>query len=148
MTSRLVSSSYISYDKVFSAQQPEKAIVERLAFINLLKRVQILASLRKANVVNLTFTPAEGTTQALISVTTEAVEEGDAEDIIEIDSATSSLEIAFNCNLMLQVLNGMKSKNIEVQYTDATTYLRLQSLDEADVYSDHVCLIPPIKKAA
>ena len=148
LTSRLVAGQYFNYTPYFQeVEGHNKAIVNRKELIMLLKRMSVLAFLQKANVATLTFLPvSDENQQAVLKVETEVSEQGDADDIMEIESATAKLEVNINCDLFLKLLQSMKTKQIEIQYTAFDQFLRLQAILEDEKESEHVSIIPPIKR--
>ena len=67
--------------------------------------------------------------------TTEADEEGDAEDSIEIESTTGDIKIVVNCDLVLKCLTSMRSKKVEIFFKDEATFLKFKSVDK-EVYNN------------
>ena len=148
LTSRLVAGQYINYTPYFrEVEGHTKAIVNRKDLALALKRISVLATLTKGNIATITFIPAsEENHQAVLKVETEVKEQGDAEDIIEIDSAGADLKVHMDCDLLLKMLQSMKTKQLEIQYTTFDQFLRLQSIADEEGDSDHVSIIPPMRK--
>ena len=149
LTSRLMAGQYIAYEQYFQEQNGhKKALVNRQELIGLLKRGSVLAFLKKGNMVTLIFNPeSEENQQATIKMITEVKEEGNAEDVIEVESIEDELEIHLDCDIFLTMLNAMKTKQIEIQYIDFKTFLRLESVSDDESVSNHICLLPPMRKA-
>ena len=148
LTSRLVAGQYFNYTPYFQeVEGHNKAVVDRKELITLIKRVSVLAFLQKANVATLTFLPAtDENQQAVLKVETEVSEQGDAEDTMEIGSVTAELEVNINCDLFLKLLQSMKAKEIEIQYTAFDQFFRIQAVLDDENEADHISIIPPVRR--
>ena len=145
VSTRLLSGAYAPYDRIFSMEHEHKAELDRMGLISLLKRVSILASLSKGNMISVAIRPETDATTATLSTSVQVKEEGDASDIMEIKSASAPVDLLFDCDLLLTILNGMKSKVIEMHYVDEKTWAKFQST-ETDVYGNQTCLLPPMQE--
>ena len=144
VSTRLLSGGYANYKKIFATPHANHAKLDRMELLSLLKRVSILASLRKGNMISINVAPETDITKATITTSVEIKDEGDADDNMEIESATAPLNSNFDCDLLIKVLGGMKSKIVEMHYTDEITWAKFQST-EIDVYGDQTCLVPPMQ---
>ena len=143
--SRLQAGDYVNYSRAFEPIQKHEAFVDRTELITLLKRVGILATLQKSNMLQISIaTPKSDDAKAMLTASVSIKGEGDAEDTIEIESASEPVVMNFNCELLIGILSGMKTKVVKLHYSDALTWIRLESTDQR-LKDDQTCLIPPMK---
>lgn len=144
LSTRLLAGVYAPYDQIFASKHEHEAEIDRMALIALLKRASILATLRKGNMISMSIRPKTDVTTATIGVSVKIAEEGEADDVMDIQAASAPVDINFDCDLLLKVLGGMKSKAVKMKYTDEKTWAVYQST-ETEVYGDQTCLIPPMQ---
>jgi DNA polymerase-3 subunit beta len=111
LVTRLIDGSFPNYEQVIPSESQLKAVVEREALLESLRRVSILAS-EKSSPIRLHFKKKSLT----ISVTTPDV--GEAEEVIDAEFSGDSIEVGFNPGYLMDPLRNLDSDKITLELTD------------------------------
>jgi DNA polymerase-3 subunit beta len=112
--SKLIDGKFPDYERVIPQQQGKIIKLDRALFQHSLQRAAILTN-EKFRGVRLVLS-----TGSLKILSTNAENE-EAQEEIEIDYAGDSLDVGFNVNYLLDVLNNLTSESIEVRLADSNS---------------------------
>jgi DNA polymerase-3 subunit beta len=103
--------AFPDYEVVIPKNTQNKAIVNRQAFSDVLKRVALLATDRFQGVA-LEFK------EGLLEVQSQNPELGKASESLEMDYDGETLKVGFNAKYFLDICNAMKSEEISLAFID------------------------------
>lgn len=110
-TSKLIDGRFPDYERVMPADGDKVLVADRLALRQSLTRTSILSNEKYRGV---RFVISEG----LLKIQTQNPDKEEAEDEIEVDYQGDALEVAFNVNYVLDVLNVVASEKVRVLLKD------------------------------
>ena len=109
---RLIDASFPDYTQVIPKSSERRIVLERVPFLDSLKRIGLLASERTHGVrVEL----ANG----LMTLLSDNPEFGKAREEIEIDYDGGDLTIAFNAKYLIDILSILNANKIEIALNEA-----------------------------
>ena len=109
LTCRLIDGKYPNYNAVIPQENPNKLSVNRLSFLNSVKRVSIFSNKTTQQV-------AMKTETAKLLITTEDPEKASkAQEILSVSYESDSIEIGFNASYLKDVLSHLTSDNITLK---------------------------------
>lgn len=114
LLSKLIDGKFPDYDRVIPTAHPKILRLPRLGLLQALQRAAILTN-EKFRGVRLVLAPG---TLRIISSNTEQEE---AQEEIEIDYAGDPLDVGFNVNYLLDVLNNVTTDEVECHLNDANS---------------------------
>jgi DNA polymerase-3 subunit beta len=138
MTSRLVNGKYPNYEAVIPVNNPNKLIVDRVGFLNTLRRVSIYAN--------------QSTLQVRLSISGNAMRMS-AEDIdysnagiehLTVNYNGEDMEIGFNSKFLIEMLQNMDSEQIQIEMSDPGRAGIIVPHDGEDEDEDILMLVMPI----
>ncbi len=123
-TSKLVDGKYPDYEKVLPRGGDKLVVASRASLREALQKAAILCNEKFRGV---RFNLENG----LVRVHSNNPEQEEAELELEVDYNGPSLEIGFNVNYMLDVLNTINSDNVRLTFTDANSSLLVEEVEGA-----------------
>ncbi len=132
----LLDVSYPDYVRFFSndSDNNKKCSVDRLAFLESLKRVMLMAK-DKTNLDLVEFSFQND----YVSMVSNTISLGSAyEQVPVFFQSDEELKIAFNGKYILQVLEALKSEQVELDLKDANSRVMIRPLDSDDY--DYICM--------
>jgi DNA polymerase-3 subunit beta len=133
-TSKLVDGKYPDYEKVLPRGGDKLVVANRSRLRDALQKAAILSNEKFRGV---RFNLQSG----LVRIHSNNPEQEEAELEIEVDYNGADLEIGFNVNYMLDVLNTLEADNVKLTFTDANSSLLVEELDG----SSSVYVIMPMR---
>ncbi|WP_348666343.1 DNA polymerase III subunit beta [Arsenophonus symbiont of Ornithomya chloropus] len=125
-TSKLIDGCFPDYQRVIP-NNPDKIL---LGDCNKLKeafsRAAILSN-EKFRSVNLSITNNQ------IKITAKNTEKEESEEIVDVNYKNTTINIAFNVNYILDVLNALKCKQVNILLTDANSSIQIKNSENNDV---------------
>ncbi len=138
LSTRLISGTFPSYDKLIPKEQPYKAIFKRNDLLGSLERVSILAN-ERTNVVKLSFKKGSNT----IKITANSPDFGNADDEIDVDYKGDNLEIAFNYRYMSEALRNLDTESILLELEASLSPILLKISEKVNY--DYTYLVMPVQ---
>ena len=138
MTSRLVNGRYPNYEAVIPVNNPNKLIIDRVNFLNTLRRVSIYAN--------------QSTLQVRLSISGNALNMS-AEDIDYSNAGTEQLtvnyngenmDIGFNSKFLIEMLQNMDNEQVQIEMSDPGRAGIIVPHDTDDKEEDILMLVMPI----
>ncbi|MCO7226623.1 DNA polymerase III subunit beta [Pleionea sp. CnH1-48] len=124
-TSKLVDGKYPDYEKVLPKGGDKLVVANREVLKEGMQKAAILCNEKFRGVrVNLD--------NGSLRINSNNPEQEEAEVEIEVDYIGPHLEIGFNVNYMLDVLNTVKSENVKLTFSDANSSLLMEEVDGSD----------------
>jgi DNA polymerase-3 subunit beta len=112
--SKLIDGKFPDYERVIPQQQGKILRLERAAFQHALQRAAILTN-EKFRGVRLVLSAGS------LKIISSNAENEEAQEELEIDYAGDGLEIGFNVNYLLDVLNNIGNETIEMRLSDSNS---------------------------
>lgn len=106
---RLIDGNFPDYDKIIPDQCSTKAVIERSAFINVVKAASLFAR-EGGNSIKLKINPKG---KVIISATASQVGENTSQTEAQVSGVEG--EIAFNARYLLDVLGNLKSQKVSIE---------------------------------
>ncbi|WP_144392489.1 DNA polymerase III subunit beta [Pleionea sediminis] len=133
-TSKLVDGKYPDYEKVLPKGGDKLVVADRGNLRDALQKASILCNEKFRGV---RFNLQSG----LVKIHSNNPEQEEAEIELEVDYNGTELEIGFNVNYMLDVLNAVSSDNVKLTFSDANSSLLVEEIDG----SSSVYVIMPMR---
>lgn len=124
-TSKLIDGRFPDYERVMPKEAGKSVILDRDALKEALMRVAILSN-EKFRAVRLQLRPG------LLHILANNPDQEEAEEILSVDYAGNELDIAFNVNYLLDVLNTVSAGNIKLTFIDANSRMFMEEVDGED----------------
>ena len=112
--SKLIDGKFPDYERVIPQQQNKIILLGRALFQNSLQRAAILTN-EKFRGVRLVLVPGS------LKILSTNAENEEAQEEIEIDYTGTELDVGFNVNYLLDVLNNVGTDNIEIRLADSNS---------------------------
>jgi DNA polymerase III subunit beta len=141
LCSKLIEGPYPDYKKVIPLNNPKEAVLDRLLFVNAVKRASVLSN-QKTHLVKCVFKD-----NALeVSVNNKEIG-GEAREKITIDYKADMHTIGFNAHYLNEILDILKTDKIKILMNTQISACILSSLykKEEDKISDDIFLIMPLR---
>jgi len=133
-TSKLVDGKYPDYEKVLPRGGDKLVVANKNALKESLQKASILCN-EKFRGVRFNLQPG------LVQIHSNNPEQEEAEIELEIDYSGPELEIGFNVNYMLDVLNTTQSEQVKLTFSDANSSLLVEEVEG----SSSVYVIMPMR---
>ena len=133
--SRLIDGVYPKYQQLIPSESERKIIVDRVELINSIERVSVMVNDR-TNVVRFNFT------QGQLEIMADTPEAGRSKDYIDIQYDFDDMLTAFKYKYVLDGLNNMDSKKVEIEISDVLAASIFKPQEDSNNY---ICLIMPVK---
>ncbi len=134
-TSRLIDSRFPDYERIFPRETGKTVLMNRELLRESLLRMAILSS-DKCRVVS--FQLSEDS----LRIASRNLEQEEAEETVAVDYKQELVEIAFNVNYLLDVLNIVTDAEVKLTFTDA---INRMFVTEVSSSNDHLFLIMPLQ---
>lgn len=119
--SKLIDSVFPNYLSVFPKKPKNIFEIDRISLKQALKRVSILSN-TKFRVINLYLTENQ------LKITTSNVDQETAEEILQILYANAKLDISFNVDYLLDIINVIDTQTIKLFLTDSISSLQIEGV--------------------
>jgi len=135
---RLVEGNYPSYNSVIPANNPNKMIIDRLAFYNTVKRVSVFSN-QASNLVKLSINDNKLVVSAQdIDFSISAVER------LNCEYEGEEIEIGFKSTFLLEILSNISAGDVRVEMSDPTRAGLLLPAENEDENEDVLMLLMPM----
>ncbi|MDR0825468.1 MAG: DNA polymerase III subunit beta [Prevotella sp.] len=112
MTCRFIEGRYPNYNSVIPPNNTNKVVLDRLAFLNALKRVSVFSS-QSSNLVRLQLSEEN------IIISAQDIDFSTAaEETISCEYAGTPMNIGFKSNFLIDILNNIPSSDISLELSD------------------------------
>jgi DNA polymerase-3 subunit beta len=135
---RLVEGNYPSYNSVIPTNNPNKLIIDRVKFLNTIRRVSVFSN-QASNLVRLSLKGNRLTVSAQdIDFATSAVED------LTCQYNGDELEIGFKSTFMVEILSNIQSTDVSVELSDASRAGLFIPFDRENENEDVLMLLMPM----
>ena len=135
---RLVEGNYPSYNSVIPANNPNKMLIDRLNFLNTVKRVSVFSN-QASNLVKLNINDNQLVVSAQdIDFSISAVER------LNCEYEGDEIEIGFKSTFLQEILTNMSTADVNVEMSDPTRAGLLLPAEEEDDDEDMLMLLMPM----
>lgn len=112
MTCRFIEGRYPNYNSVIPQNNTNKVVLDRLAFLNALKRVSVFSN-QASNLVKLQLSDKS------IVVSAQDIDYSTAaEETISCDYTGTAMNVGFKSNFLIEILNNIPSSEISLELSD------------------------------
>lgn len=112
MTCRFIEGRYPNYNSVIPQNNPNKVILDRLSFLNALKRVSVFSN-QASNLIRLQLSDKN------IIVSAQDIDFSTAaEETIPCDYTGTPMSIGFKSSFLIDILNNIPSSDISLELSD------------------------------
>lgn len=134
LASRVIEGKFPQYRDVIPESFPNKVIVKRKEFLNVVNLVSVLSD-ERSNQIEVTLNPS------LMEIKAQSQEYGKGTDSIDVEYSGDSINIGYNANFLKDVLRSFDEDDLEFEFIDAVKQAKMSPVG-AD---DHFCIVMPIK---
>jgi len=135
---RLIEGKYPNYQAVIPADNPNKLIVERVHFLNTIKRVSIFAS-HSTFQVRLKITGRE------LTISAEDIDfSNEAKERLTCQYEGEDIEIGFNSKFLIEMLSNLESENISIEMSTPNRAGIIKPIDNENQNEDILMLVMPV----
>jgi DNA polymerase-3 subunit beta len=110
LSAKLVDAQFPPYQQVIPLENEKKVVVERLALLDSLRRVSIMASERNGGI---RLDLGEGT----VRITSDNPDLGEAQEDLDVEYRGEGLSIGFNARYFIDVLSEMESEKVVLEFS-------------------------------
>ena len=110
--SRLIEADYPDYDAVIPYDNSKIVEIDIEPFLQAVHRVSLLASEDTFKVV-LNFSPNQ------IKISSEDIEKGSAEEVLDIDCNVNSFQLGFNYKYLIEILNLIDTEKVQMKFENS-----------------------------
>lgn len=135
--SRVIDGPYPPYEKVIPSSNDLMLVLNREDLLGALKRMSIIANPATHQIM---FTIEHNR----VILQAENTDAGEAREDIEADYASDPLQIAFNGNLVMDILRSMTSEDICMKMHDSSTAVIITEVSD-DESVDYLTLVMPVR---
>ncbi len=114
LLSKLIDGKFPDYDRVIPSEHPKILALPRTTLLQALQRAAILSN-EKFRGVRLVLTPGS------LKIISSNTEQEEAQEELEIAYDGETLDVGFNVNYLLDVLNNVNSEEVECHLNDANS---------------------------
>lgn len=125
LVSKLISGKYPDYTRVIPVGHKNELSIGREVLRQALKRAEILTN-KKFPCVRLVLKDGN------LKIVSSNIEQEEAEEILKVDYKGVDLDVGFNVNYLLDVLNNVAGSEVECRFGDAASSALLSFPSEAD----------------
>ncbi len=112
MTCRFIEGRYPNYNSVIPQNNPNKVILDRLSFLNALKRVSVFSN-QASNLIRLQLSDKD------IVISAQDIDFSTAaEETIPCEYSGTPMNIGFKSNFLIEILNNIPSSDISLELSD------------------------------
>lgn len=135
---RLVEGNYPSYNSVIPESNPNKMIIDRLAFYNTVKRVSVFSN-QASNLIKLSINDNQLVVSAQdIDFSISAVER------LNCEYEGDEIEIGFKSTFLLEIIANISSSDVRVEMSDPSRAGLLLPVETEDEEEDVLMLLMPM----
>lgn len=135
---RLVEGNYPSYNSVIPSNNPNKMVIDRLAFYNTVKRVSVFSN-QASNLVKLSINDNQLVVSAQdIDFSISAIER------LNCDYEGDEMEIGFKSTFLLEILANISATDVRLEMSDPTRAGLLLPAETDDEDEDVLMLLMPM----
>lgn len=130
MTCRFIEGRYPNYNSVIPQDNPNKVALDRLSFLNALKRVSVFSN-QASNLIKLHLTD-----QGIIVSAQDIDFSTAAEETIPCEYVGTEMNIGFKSSFLIEILNNMSASDISLELSDpsrAGLILPIENEEEEDL---------------
>ena len=135
--SRVIEGPYPPYEKVIPSGNQLELAVDRVDLLGALKRMSIIANPATHQIL---FTIERNR----VILQAENTDAGEAREDLEAVYDSDPLQIAFNGNLIMDILRNMTSTDVRMKMQDSSTAVIITEVTEDDSY-DYLTLVMPVR---
>ncbi|MCL2183430.1 MAG: DNA polymerase III subunit beta [Chitinispirillia bacterium] len=141
MVSKLVEGQYPEYNKVIPKNNPKIIIADRVALLDAVRRVSVLAN-QKNRLIKLVFTAGK-----MEATATNREIGGDARETVDVQYNGEEHTVGFNGQLFTEILGivGTKSVRLEMNTQISACLIFPEYNEEKDKISDDLFLLMPLR---
>lgn len=112
MTCRFIEGRYPNYNSVIPQSNPNKVVLDRLSFLNALKRVSVFSN-QASNLIRLQLSDKD------IVISAQDIDFSTAaEETIPCEYSGTPMNIGFKSNFLIEILNNIPSSDISLELSD------------------------------
>ncbi|MFO7873199.1 MAG: DNA polymerase III subunit beta [Bacteroidales bacterium] len=138
MTCRLIEGKYPNYSAVIPDSNPNKMTVDRLPFLNAIKRVSLFSN-QSTYQVKFKIVGSE------LTLTAEDLDySNEARERLTCHYEGSDLEIGFNSKFMVEMLNNLESDQVMLEMSEPNRAGLITPIDEGNENEDILMLVMPV----
>ena len=135
---RLIEGKYPNYQAVIPADNPNRLTVDRLLFLNTIKRVSIFAS-HSTFQVRLKIAGRE------LTISAEDIDySNEAKERLTCQYEGEDIEIGFNSKFLLEMLSNLESENISLEMSTPNRAGIIRPVDNENKNEDILMLVMPV----
>ena len=135
---RLIEGKYPNYEAVIPKENPFKLTIDRLDFLNSIKRVSIFAN-RSTNQVRLKLTGSE------IQLSAEDLDfANEAHEQLACTFVGDNMEIGFNSRFLQDMLNNLDANNVHVEMSAPNRAGIITEVEKSFEHEDILMLVMPV----
>lgn len=112
MTCRFIEGRYPNYNSVIPQNNPNKVVLDRLSFLNALKRVSVFSN-QASNLIKLHLTD-----QGIVVSAQDIDFSTAAEETIPCEYVGTEMNIGFKSSFLIEILNNMSASDISLELSD------------------------------
>lgn len=131
---RLIEGTYPNYKQVIPSSNEKKIVVQREAFIRVLRRVAIM-SRERSNAVKMDLS------ENLIAISSSNPDIGEAEDKIVVEYKGENLSAGFNARYLINILEAMTSEKITMEMQASLSPVLIKE----EKNENYQCVIMPMR---
>lgn len=135
LTSQLIDSTFPDYHNIFPKNPKHIFEIERIILKQALKRASILAHV-KHRIVNLDLTMNQ------LKITTHNFDQDTSEEILKISYLNENIQISFNVDYLLDIINVIDSQNLRFYILNAISGVQIEGIPK---YLEATYILMPIK---
>ena len=137
-TSKLVDGRFPDYRRVLPRNGDKILATNKDELRQVLSRAAILSN-EKFKGVRLNFSNAE------LKITANNPEQEQAEEVISVDFPYDDVEIGFNVNYVLDVLNAVKDVDVKFTLADANSSVVIEGISDPSIQSEALYVVMPMR---
>ncbi len=138
MTCRLIEGKYPNYSAVIPDSNPNKMTVDRLPFLNAIKRVSLFSN-QSTYQVKFKIVGSE------LTLTAEDLDySNEARERLTCHYEGSDLEIGFNSKFMVEMLNNLESDQVMLEMSEPNRAGLITPIDDKNENEDILMLVMPV----
>jgi DNA polymerase III subunit beta len=138
---RLIEGRYPNYEAVIPVENPNKLVLDRLTFLNAIRRVSIFAN-QSTHQVRLSISGQE------LQLAAEDIDfSNEARERLACSYEGEDLEIGFNSRFLAEMLNNIDSPEISIEMSEPNRAGILSPVNNENEHEDILMLVMPVMLA-
>jgi len=131
---RLIAKDYLKYQSVIPKKSNSYIDIDRVSFLNALKRIRIMAN-ERSNGVKIHIKENE------LMITANHPSLGDASEKLPIRYSEKEFEIGFNAKFLIECVSSFEDEDIRLEFNNELSAVTVKSLKSANF----LCVIMPLR---